>query len=940
MSKLQKLFKLSSLLVASAIYTVGASETHLYQSFDELSSPNDLTIHTQFTSADSVKGINERAWRTDGFSSWAELPLALNSSESFSAFTWLALESFPSDLEVPTKHISPSSIMNQREKDAGFDIYIDTYGRWGLWFATDKGEVVVKANGIYPIYQWSHVGFSFNASTNEVSLYLNGNEVGSEILPDGAKFKPSDLPLTLAKSHKEVEIINFTANRLNAAYDELSVVKHPLTAKQIKQEFLKYGKKLPNAESALLVPDSRFEGDHLRPLYHAMPPANWTNEPHGLVRKNGTWHMFYQRTPNAPVKTQMLWGHMSSDDLIHWQHQPDALRPSLDSNDFGTDMKGIWSGDVLVENDKAYAFYTSVNHSSSFNPAISLAIAEDEELNLWQKQGPLFAKPNIRDFRDPYLWQQNGIYHMIVGASFNGALGVHGGLVYYTSSDLVNWQLQPEFSSISFSRMDQGWDIWEMPVFEKLGVDGDGNVKYILSVTPIRPSKASPNNPTRPVYWIGEWDGNLFKPDFIPPKKLDPIHGYLAPTVAKNGQNGLVAIGVVDERRRAEGQQSAGWNNTFSFPRQWYLMPDGISLGQRPYTELEVLRSSNAIELTTFTLASQEQLITKSRLVELIVEFDTDISAKQYGLILGSTGSIGDENYEATYLYYDAKLNKLVLDKSFSSLSKTSLEQQKFETKIDTVTYGVPTKFQVFIDHSIVEIFINDALALSFRIYPALAQSNEIKLFANGGQAKVNQVRYWPLSINYQLEKAFSTPSTLSQIAHGVNFPTYGFEQILGDFDNATEMLEQGWQTTGDFKNPTSANSWQGTAKFVGVGKSAVSTCEINNNEKGCDASTGEFISPTFVVSSDKPILRLLMAGGNGSVDVGLKVIRMSDNEIVKSMLSNSCTPSYIDGNDDWVSIDLSNYIGEELQLVIYDNYIDGCGFISFDHVHMTTISK
>ena len=82
------------------------------------------------------------------------------------------------------------------------------------------------------------------------------------------------------------------------------------------------------------------------------------------------------------------------------------------------------------------------------------------------------------------------------------------------------------------------------------------------------------------------------------------------------------------------------------------------------------------------------------------------------------------------------------------------------------------------------------------------------------------------------------------------------------------------------------------------------------------------------------------MAGGNGSVDVGLKVIRMSDNEIVKSMLSNSCTPSYIDGNDDWVSIDLSNYIGEELQLVIYDNYIDGCGFISFDHVHMTTISK
>jgi beta-fructofuranosidase len=85
----------------------------------------------------------------------------------------------------------------------------------------------------------------------------------------------------------------------------------------------------PDAESSLRVPEERFATDTLRPRVHPIPPANWTNEPHGLERKGGVWHLFYQRTPNGPFKTQMHWGHMTSTDLVSWEHSRDALWPEL-----------------------------------------------------------------------------------------------------------------------------------------------------------------------------------------------------------------------------------------------------------------------------------------------------------------------------------------------------------------------------------------------------------------------------------------------------------------------------------------------------------------------------------------------------------------------------------------------------------------------------------
>jgi hypothetical protein len=164
-------------------------------------------------------------------------------------------------------------------------------------------------------------------------------------------------------------------------------------------------------------------------------------------------------------------------------------------------------------------------------------------------------------------------------------------------------------------------------------------------------------------------------------------------------------------------------------------------------------------------------------------------------------------------------------------------------------------------------------------------------------------------------------------------------EMVLGRFDDAEQMLADGWVATGDFENPAGPDAWQGTTRFAQsarVGAGAVSTCELNDNASGCDAPTGTLTSPAFEVTADKPLLVFLMAGGNGEAPVGLRVLSAADDSQITDYRPNSCGPSHIAGNHNWVEIDLTEEIGNSVKVEIYDHEPGGCGFVSFDHVHMS----
>jgi len=61
-------------------------------------------------------------------------------------------------------------------------------------------------------------------------------------------------------------------------------------------------------------------GHRHRPVYHYVNPEGTLNDPNGLCRWQGRWHLFYQAYP--PEDPRQHWGHAVSEDLIHWRDLP------------------------------------------------------------------------------------------------------------------------------------------------------------------------------------------------------------------------------------------------------------------------------------------------------------------------------------------------------------------------------------------------------------------------------------------------------------------------------------------------------------------------------------------------------------------------------------------------------------------------------------------
>lgn len=698
--------------------------------------PPGVTVHTQFAAPDVVPGVSGSAWRSDGFSSYVDVALSLDPRAGFSISLWVALESFPSDLEVPARDVTPSSIAQQSVGDRGFDLHIDTYGRWGLRVATSAGALRVAAPARFPLRRWVHVVASVDTQAGTASLYQDGALVGMGKGAPGMTLRLASAPMRLAAPPVETRILQFTVNRLNAAYDLVAVFHQALDAAQMKT--LRGVADAPDATASLVVPESRFAGDALRPRIHPMPPANWTNEPHGLLRFGDAWHMFYQRTPNGPFKTQMHWGHLTSRDLVSWTPMPDALWPELQSDDFGFDMKGIWSGHVIAEGGKAIAFYTSVNHGdrlAASNPGIAMAVSEDAQLLHWRKLGPILNTRNVRDFRDPFLWKEGDTWHMLIGAS----LDTGGGLEYLVlrpGEKGARWEPQRRFSELSWRVMDPGSVIWEMPVFERLS-----DRVSVLVVNPIGGRISKYGDPaTRAVYWTGEWSGGVFKPFFRAPKPLDLVPGHLAPTVGRAPDGRLRAIGIVDERRSPSSQERAGWANAFSLPRVWSLLADGQTLGQAPAPELSALRGALRFERTDLRLGNEPVKVAADlHAYELQVELDDARGPIAVDVLASEDGR------EFTRLMFDPALGRVSVDKSRSTLSSDGEGPQLLHGDYARDAFGPMRTLRVIVDGSVIEVFINEAAAYAVRSYPSLSASTQVRLAAPGPRAQTAHVKLWPL---------------------------------------------------------------------------------------------------------------------------------------------------------------------------------------------------
>src|SRR5579875_948893 len=153
-----------------------------------------------------------------------------------------------------------------------------------------------------------------------------------------------------------------------------------------------------------------------RPQIHFSPKAHWMNDPNGMVYYKGVYHLFYQYYPDSTVWGPMDWGHATSTDLIHWQHQPIALYPDK--------LGYIFSGSAVVDYHNTSGFGKNrkiplVAIFTQHDPNGEKAGRNDFQnqslaysLNngkTWTKYSgnPVLRNPGINDFRDPKVrWNE------------------------------------------------------------------------------------------------------------------------------------------------------------------------------------------------------------------------------------------------------------------------------------------------------------------------------------------------------------------------------------------------------------------------------------------------------------------------------------------------------------------------------------------------------
>ncbi|MEQ8472004.1 MAG: Ig-like domain-containing protein [Marinoscillum sp.] len=972
-----------SIIMMAWVFCALAQSPIVYLKYDEASGTQvaldeagglSFQISNTFDKPERVSGVTGKALRTDGFSTWASRDLTTNFGGALTVETWISLESYPSDHEVPYGNLTPSAIISQMQSDQGFQIGINTFGVW--WFSVNVNgqKYTCQASNPFPLYEWVHVAGVVDAGSSIMRLYLNGQQVASASIPSGGAIQEASAPLIVGKSNVDTYSGIFLLNAISAAIDETKVYDVAKSAATISTEYQAVVSNIPTTGfESVSVPASRFANDIQRPIYHAMPAANWTNEPHGMVEYNGQYHLFYQRTPNGPFKTMMHWGHMISSDFVNWEHEKDALWPTLGwSATTGYDMKGIWSGDVVVENGTAHAFYTNVNHTGPYNPGIAHATSSGGELEYWTKQGPVINRQYVNDFRDPYLWKEGSTWHMIIGAAVTGS----GGLDYYTSTDLSNWTHQSQFSSVSFGQMDVGSVIWEMPVFESLS-----GGKHILIVNPIGGSrgKYGPNY-TRAVYWVGSWSGGVFTPDYNEPKNLDLIHGHLSPTVARNVDGNLVGIGIVDERWNSQAQLDAGWCHTFSLPRVYSLLSDGETLGQRPAPELESLRiPGSQISQTNLSVSGTQPISANGQSLELIVELDPNTTADRFGVNF----YVSDNGQEITRLYYDAVNEQIILDKRNSSLSPADEEKVLITADYDESAFGKPEKFHIYLDHSVVDIFINDKAAFSNRIYPTQTSSSHVELVSEGSSTTFTSVESWLLgkggegvsvtaiSLNKNsaivpLTTSTSLVATLSPanasdkqvtwissneavatVSDGIITPVAKGSAVItaksvsGGFTATCNVMVvdaptysiydfesgdlTGWTVSGaaftdaDVTNDT--EWWGGSFQHEG-------DYHLHGFKDGGDGQTGSIQTGNFILGAHGQI-SLLIGGGNDINNLFVGLYRASDDALVASVTGKN------DETYSEVIIDGVAALGVSCYLKAVDNSTGGFGHLNLDDVRV-----
>jgi sucrose-6-phosphate hydrolase SacC (GH32 family) len=465
--------------------------------------------------------------------------------------------------------------------------------------------------------------------------------------------------------------------------------------------------------------------DPNRPEYHFMPPAHWMNEPHGAIQIGEVHHVFYQANRRGPFWGGIEWGHATSNDLVHWTHLPPALRP--DQVEVAPD--GIWSGSsVLDDSGEPLLFFTAGDFGRSPDQAVAVARPVGDS---WVADEKLLIELPVEvgghelmagQFRDPFVWREESGWFMLVGA---GVRYQGGTAVLYRSDDGANWGEAAGLVLIGDRQQHpEVGEMWELPVLLPIK-DEQGGQRHVLLVCPWW-QRVPAGRVVEVLYWVGRWDAEAatFVSDHDEPRRFDYGRHFTGPSGNVLADGRTILWSITQDGRTPEVQSRWAWAHNAGLPLELSLAPSG-DLAISPLRELAVLRDE--------LLAESPQPVSGTTLELELHAVLPDTEELRVRLLDPAGGLLAEIRVDARSLGVSRP----------GAASYDSWMPEVEASGLVLLTDGV-CRLRVFVDHSMVEAYLNESRSLTTRI--DVSAGPPVLEPVVGPDTRITSCRVWRLS--------------------------------------------------------------------------------------------------------------------------------------------------------------------------------------------------
>ncbi|MBR2810529.1 MAG: sucrose-6-phosphate hydrolase [Solobacterium sp.] len=463
-----------------------------------------------------------------------------------------------------------------------------------------------------------------------------------------------------------------------------------------------------DAEADLEQLHSEISRSRWRCDYHVQTVTGLMGDTNGFSWFNGRWHLFYQWFPYGPVHGLKHWYHVSGRDLIHWENEGVALIPQG-----YMENKGAFSGSGYAEGDTLYLPYTGNHRDEDWTRTPYQLLAKmDRDGHIVKQKEMLYGPvPGYTEHqRDPKLFKYNGMYYFLLGVQNEKKKGC---FLLFTSEKIeTGWKLLGELKVQGYE--DFGF-MCECPDLERVGDD------WLLLFSPqgVAPKQEEFRNVYQNVYFIGKMDfENLTFIPNGPYKELDRGFDFYAAqcagqTVYEDKAVMVAWFGVSDYAYPPTCEE--GYSGLQTMAR--ILSIENGELKQRPPLETEELIGETILDAT-------EPCALDEMPAACIIDVD------------------GNEPFAMRLFARSGEGGLLITWQD----GRFTVERKDLDNQLN-VDYGTDrfismdcfAQARIFVDHSSVEIFINDGdYVLSARVFPVEEEKGFI--YQGKGHAAVRKI--------------------------------------------------------------------------------------------------------------------------------------------------------------------------------------------------------